>query len=325
VKKVLVNKPIHKDALDKLAQEVEVLRPFTAKREEVLELLADVHGIILCAGFMMFAEEMKYATNLEVIGRHGVGLDIVDVGEATKRNIPVVFTPFGPTESTAEHAFMLMMATARKVTYLDRETRNGNFNVRDHIVGFELFEANLGVVGFGHIGQRLAEMCRKALNMKVFVYDPYIDEKKIYSQRAEKCDSLIELMEKADIVSLHIPSIDSTRGIIDGEALAALGSQGFLINTSRGTVVDEDSLIYALQNGIIAGAGLDVFEPEPPQNDNPLFLLNNVVLTPHLASFTEQGRRRMGMMVVEDVLRVLKNELPKYCANFDVLKKSNWK
>ena len=323
MKKVLVNKPIHNDALERLAQEVEVLTPFTASRDEILEVLPEVQGIVLCAGFKMFAEEMNHATSIEVIGRHGVGLDIVDVAEASRRKIPVVFTPYGPTESTAEHAFTLMMAATRKIAYLDRETRKGNFDVRDHVVGFEVFEAKLGVIGFGHIGQRLAEMCRKALNMKVYVFDPFIDDKKIIAQDAERCNTLMELMEKVNVVSLHIPSIESTRGLIDKDALAALGPEGYLINTSRGAVVDEAALIEALQNGTIAGAGLDVFDPEPPAKDNPLFALDNVVLTPHLASFTEQGRRRMGMMVVEDVLKVLKGELPKYCANFDVLKQSN--
>jgi D-3-phosphoglycerate dehydrogenase len=130
-------------------------------------------------------------------------------------------------------------------------------------------------------------------------------------------------MTKADIVSLHIPSTETTRGLIDKDALDALGPDGFLINAARGAVVDEKALIQALQNGTIAGAGLDVFDPEPPLKDNPLFELDNVVLTPHLASFTDQGRRRMGLMVVEDVLSVLKGEVPKYWANSDKIKKSN--
>ena len=323
MKKVLVNKPIHKDALDRLATEVEVLERFTASRDEILRALPEVHGIILCAGFRMFAEEMDIAKRLEVIGRHGVGLDIVDLEEATKRNLPVVFTPYGPTESTAEHALMLMLAVTRKVTYLDREIRSGNFHIRDHVVGFELFEGKLGVVGFGHIGKRLAEMCREALKMEVFVYDPFINEEEIRSHGAEKCNTIQELMTKSDIISLHIPSTEQSRGLIDKEALEALGPDGFLINAARGAVVDEKALIHALQNGIIAGAGLDVFDPEPPQKENPLFNLDNVVLTPHLASFTDQGRRRMGLMVVEDVLSVLKGEPPKYCVNSDKIKKSN--
>ena len=323
MKKVLVNKPIHDDALEGLAKEVEVLERFTASRDEILDVLPEVHGIILCAGFKMFAEEMAIAKRIEVIGRHGVGLDIVDLAEASKRNLPVVFTPYGPTESTAEHALMLMLAVTRKVTYLDREIRSENFHIRDHVVGFELFEGKLGIVGFGHIGKRLAEMCRLAMKMNIYVFDPLINEKEINTQGAEKCDTLQELMMKADIVSLHIPSTENTRGLIDKDALDALGPDGFLINASRGAVVDEVALIHALQNGVIAGAGLDVFDPEPPRKDNPLFKLDNVVLTPHLASFTDQGRRRMGLMVVEDVLKVLNGEPPKYCANSDKIKKFN--
>ncbi len=319
MKKVLVNKPIHDDALKRLAEEVDVLTPFTDSNEEILKMLPDVQGIILCAGMKMQSKEMDAGKNLEVIGRHGVGLDIVDIDEATRRNLPVVFTPYGPTESTAEHALMLMLATARKVVYLDKETRSGNFHVRDHVVGRELLNGRLGVVGFGHIGQRLTEMCRNALDMKVFVYDPYLEKEEIEAQGAEKCHSLSELMEKAEFVSLHCPSIESTQKLIDKKALEALGPDGILINASRGAVVDESALIDALQNGMIAGAGLDVYDPEPPENDNPLFKLENVVLTPHLASFTDQGRRRMGLMVVEDVLKVLKGENPKYIANIEVL------
>lgn len=322
MKKVLVNKPIHTDALDRLAEEVEVLTPFTAKPAEILDLLPDVQGMILCAGMKMYAEQMDAARSLAVIGRHGVGLDIVDVREATRRNLPVVFTPYGPTESTAEHALMLMMAVTRKVVFLDGETRKGNFHIRDRVVGRELLDAKLGVVGFGHIGKRLAEMCRSAFNMKVYVYDPYLDADEIAAEGGEKCDTLLDLMEKAEIVSLHIPSIESTQGLVNAEALAALGPNGYLINCARGAVVDEPALVHALQNDVIAGAGLDVYHPEPPKADNPLFKLDNVVLTPHLASFTDQGRRRMGLMVVEDVLKVLKGESPKYCANPEVLNQS---
>lgn len=315
MKKVLVNKPIHDDALNRLAQEVEVIKGFDATPDKVLAMLPDVNGVILCAGMKMFAEEFAIAKNIEVIGRHGVGLDIVDLEEATRRKIPVVYTPYGPTESTAEHAFMLMMATARQVTFLDQQTRQGNFNIRDRVVGFEFFDSNIGVVGFGNIGKRFAEMCRDALHMNVFVFDPFIEKTVIEEWGAKPCDNLLDLMEVADIVSLHIPSNQATRCLIDKNALQALGPDGYLVNTSRGAVVDEDALIKALQKGEIAGAGLDVFDPEPPANDNALFSLNNVVLTPHLASFTSQGRRRMGLMVVEDVIKVLNGETPKYLAN----------
>lgn len=323
MKKVLINKPIHEDAIELLSKEVEVLAPYLASAEEIREMLPEVNGIVLCAGMRMDARELDLAEILEVIGRHGAGLDIVDVEEATKRGIPVVYTPLGPTESTAEHAFLLMMATARKLTFLDREVRRGNFHVRDQVVGFELDGASVGVVGFGNIGRRFAEMCRDALHMKVYSFDPFLNREEIEEWGAVYCGSLEEMTEKVDVISLHVPSTDETYHMVDAKILETLGPNGFLINASRGPVVDENAMILALEEGKIAGAGLDVYDPEPPMPDNPLFEMDQVVLTPHLASFTDQGRRRMGLMVAGDVLRVLRGEKPEYLANPDVLSINN--
>ena len=320
MKRILVNKPIHKDAIALLSQELEVRMPYKASREEIMTLLPDVHATILCAGMRMDAEAIAAATSLEVLGRHGAGLDIVDIPAATARGIPVVFTPLGPTESTAEHAFMLMMAVARKLSYLDRAVRAGNFHVRDQVVGTELKGKKVGVVGFGHIGQRFADMCRCALQMEIHAYDPFIDAQKIRDWGATAEESVVEMAAKVDFLSLHIPSTKESHHIVDAAVLEALGPAAFLINCARGPVVDEQALVKALQANKIAGAALDVYDPEPPQADNPLFALDNVVLTPHLASFTDDGRRRMGLMAAEGVLSVLRGEKPQYLANPEVYK-----
>jgi len=319
VKKVLINKPIHESAIDLISKEAHILTPYKASPPEINAMLADVQAIILCAGYKMGAAEMEAAANIEVIGRHGAGLDIVDLAEATRRKIPVVFTPLGPTESTAEHAFLLMMAAARRLTFLDRETRKGNFEIRDQVVGAELEGDSVGVVGFGNIGRRFAEMCRDALHMKVFAYDPAVRREKVEEWGAVYCSDLVEMARQVRVISLHVPATSETRYMIDAEILKALGPQGFLINAARGPVVDEHALVQALREGVIAGAGLDVFDPEPPKPDNPLFQMDQVVLTPHLASFTEEGRRRMGMMVAEDVLRVLRGEMPLFPANPEII------
>jgi D-3-phosphoglycerate dehydrogenase len=284
-------------------------------------MLSRVDGIVLCAGLNMDSRVIDLCPQIKVIGRHGVGLDIVDVSAATLLGIPVVYTPEGPTESTAEHAFLLMLAAARKLSYLDQETRKGEFQVRDHVVGRELKGKKVGVVGYGRIGQRFAQMCHMALDMDVYYYDPLVDRTKINDAKFE--DSLIELAENVEILSIHCPLIPETRKSINKGVLKALGSDGILINCSRGPVVDETALVEALQKGEILAAGLDVYDPEPPSIDNPLFKMDNVVLTPHLASFTEEGRQRMGMMVVEDVLRVLRGEMPVYPANPEVLGMKN--
>ncbi len=318
MKRVLINKPIHEDAIKLLTSEVEVLTPFQASTQEILTMLPDVQGVVLCAGLKMDAAIIANARSLEVIGRHGAGLDIVDVDSATANGIPVVFTPLGPTESTAEHAFLLMMAVARKLTFLDRSLRAGDFNVRDRVVGTELQGKKVGVVGFGNIGMRFADMCRSALQMEIFAYDPYLDPEKINQWGATSQASVVEMAKQVDFLSLHIPATTETHHLVDAHVLEALGKKGFLINCARGPVVDERALLCALQQNKIGGAALDVFDPEPPAVDNPLFKLDNVVVTPHLASFTEEGRRRMGMMVAEDVMRVLRGEAPLYLANPEV-------
>jgi D-3-phosphoglycerate dehydrogenase len=319
MKTVLVNKPIHPDALKRLSEEVNVLTPFTASQSEFIEMLTGVQGVVLCLGFDFTAEVMDLCIALEVIGRHGAGVETVDVEAATRKNIPVVFTPYGPTESTAEHTFMLMMATARKLSLLDREICAGNFHIRDQIVGRELFEASVGIIGFGRIGQRFAQMCKAALYMKVHVFDPFVDQSDIEAWGAVYETDIVEMARKIDVLSLHCPLTDQTHHVVNSEVISALKTDAIFINASRGPLTDESALVEALRHNKIAGAGLDVYDPEPPTENNLLFSLDNVVLTPHIASFTEEGRRRMGLTVVEDVLSVLRGDQPVYPLNPEVL------
>jgi D-3-phosphoglycerate dehydrogenase len=315
MKTVLVNKPIHSDAIRRLEEEAEVLTPFDMPPKEVLKLLEGVQGLILCAGLKISNDDLDRFSMLEVIGRHGVGIDYVDLQAVTERGIPLVFTPEGPTESTAEHAFLLMLAAARKLSLLDRATRAGEFHIRDRIVGRELRGIKVGVVGFGRIGKRFAEMCREALSASVYAFDPYQTQEEIEAWGAIYMPDLVDMASKVDVLSIHCPLTPETTRLVNSEVLAAMKPDAYLINTSRGAIVDEPALVHALAEGRLAGAGLDVYAQEPPPADHPLFALDNAVLTPHLASFTDEGRRRMGLMVVEDVLSVLRGERPKYLAN----------
>ena len=319
-KTVLVNKLIHDAALARLQEEVNVLTPYTAPPDELLELLPQVHGILLCFGFDMGGAEMDLAENLEVIGRHGVGLDSVDLSAASKRGIPVVFTPFGPTQSTAESTLLLILATARRLPRLDRAVRSGDFEIRERPdgMGQELRGKALGVVGFGRIGQCVAEMCRDALNMPVYVFDPYLDRETVSTWGGTHVEDLIELAAQVDVLTVHTPLTTETHHLINRDVIRAMKPSGILINAARGAVVDEEALIDALRDGHLAGAGLDVYDPEPPAPNNPLFDFEQVVVTPHVASFTEEGRRRMSSTVVEDMLRVLGGERPEFLANPEV-------
>jgi len=182
-------------------------------------------------------------------------------------------------------------------------------------MGHEVKGKTLGVVGFGRIGQRLAEMCRDALHMSVYVFDPYLDSEAVSEWGATYLEDLIELASKVDILSIHTPLTPETDHLINRDVIRSIKPGAILINAARGAVVDEAALIEALQDGHLGGAGLDVYDPEPPAPDNPLFQLDQVVLTPHVASFTDEGRRHMGLTVVEDTLRVLRGELPQYLTN----------
>jgi D-3-phosphoglycerate dehydrogenase len=315
-----VNKPIHPAALARLQEEAEALTPFTAAYDELMELLAETDGLLLCAGLNMGAQEIRQVPNLRVIGRHGVGLDNVDIRAATEHGLPVVYTPYGPTESTAEHAFMLMMATARHLPKLDRATRVGNFDIRNdaQTMGIELQGKTVGVVGFGRIGQRFAQMCRAALDMAVLVYDPYLDPQTVTDWGATPVSTLSHLAAQVDVLSLHIPATTETRHLVDKQVFQALKPNAILVNAARGAVVDEAALVQALAAGSFHGAGIDVYDPEPPAPDNPLFQLDRVVLTPHVASKTEEARTLMGLTVVNDILCVLKGQEPQYLANPEV-------
>jgi D-3-phosphoglycerate dehydrogenase len=314
---VLVNKPIHPDALTHLETEVQVLAPYSASDMQVLDLLPQADGIILSGTLSIGAEAMDRCPKLQVIGRHGVGLDTVDMDAATQRNLPVVYTPYGPTESTAEHALLLMLAAARHLPLLDRATRAGRFAIRSQLdaMGQELKGKALGVIGFGRIGRRLAEMCRDALHMSIYVFDPFIDDGTVASWGGTLVQDILDLAREVDVISVHTPLTTETHHLVNRDVLRAMRPGSILVNASRGPVVDEQALLEALQEGHLAGAGLDVFDPEPPAPENPLLHLEQVVVTPHVGSFTAEGRRLMGVTVAEDVLRVLRNEFPRYLAN----------
>jgi D-3-phosphoglycerate dehydrogenase len=294
---VLLGYLLHPAAFERLQEQALVISG-AGPQEDFLRLLAEADGVIVGGSQRLGAAEMDLVVGerLRVIGRHGVGLDNVDVTAASQRGIPVVYTPYGPTESTAEHALLLMIAVARRLPHFDRAVRGGNFGVRgqSQYIGRELKNKALGVVGMGRIGQRVAEMCRNGLEMSIYAYDPFCDPADVAECGAVYVDDLMELARAVDILSVHVPLTDATHHLINRDVIRATKPGAIFINTSRGPVADEAALIEALQDGHLYGVGLDVYDPEPPPADNPLFELDNVVLTPHIGSFTDEGRRLMG-------------------------------
>jgi D-3-phosphoglycerate dehydrogenase len=253
-------------------------------------------------------------SNLLVIGRPGIGVDNIDLEAATERGVAVVNTPDGPTISTAEHAVSLLLALAKRHKPASRLlTEGGSFIDEPKLL--EVCGMTLGLVGLGRVGKRVARICSQGLGMKVVAFDPYVRAEQAVELGVTLYSDLFEVLRMSDFVSLHCPPSKETKGMIDAKAFAAMKPTAFIINCARSSILDETALIAALQAGRIAGAGMDVFDPEPPDRNHPLLHMQNVVATPHTAGFTEGALRAMGMGVAEEVLAVLRGVRPANLVN----------
>jgi D-3-phosphoglycerate dehydrogenase / 2-oxoglutarate reductase len=260
------------------------------------------------------AELIAAAGKLEVIGRAGVGLDNVDVAAASAAGIVVAFTPSQNSISVAELALGLMLALVRKIVAADRHVRSGGW-ARHQFMGSELWGKTLGVVGLGRIGCMTARRAA-AFGMEIVAYDPLADlDSPLITELRPRMLSLDDLLAEADIVSCHVPLTPQTRGLLGFAQFQRMKPSAILINVARGEIIDEPGLVRALQEGIIAGAGLDVRESEPPQL-GALESMENVVLMPHVGAFTNEGQDRVTSAVCRDVAAVLAGRAARNYVNF---------
>ncbi len=265
-------------------------------------LLANAHAV----GLSMTpfgAAELQAAPNLQVVARHGVGYDAVDVTALTRARVPLMITGIANSPSVAEHALYLMLELAKRGRAFHAMTAENRWSERMQTLPVDLFQKTVLIIGFGRIGSRLAKMCL-GLNMQVCVYDPYVDATKI-SAGCRRETNLDEALARADFISINCPKTAETTGMIGQAQLARTKTSAYIVNTARGGIIDEIALHAALAEGRIAGAGLDVFEREPPEAQHPLFKLPNVVLAPHMAGVTRESLDRMGVLMVQNVLSVL--------------------
>lgn len=318
-KKVLVTEYIHPAGIEMLQAECEVVRPSGISVPALKEAMADVEGVLVRVA-PMSREVMEAAPKLKVIGKHGVGTDNIDIAAATELGVAVCNTPEANGEGVANLALTLMLALSRRLLECDTFVRAGRWSGKDELMGRELLGRTLSIVGTGRIGTRLAQMCQAAFDMKVFAYDPFVTAEAMAARGITKVESVDELMPVADYVSVHTPLTPATKGIVGARQFDLMKRTACLINTSRGPVVDEAALIQALSEGKIAGAGLDVFEQEPPAADNPLFKMTNVILLPHMGGATYESMERMATHAAAGILAVLRGERPKYLMNPDALK-----
>jgi len=299
---------MHKAGTDLLAEKAEIIMARSLDEELLIEQVKDIDAIIIRANGKITARLMEAAPRLKVIGRHGVGVDAIDLAAAKARGIVVCNTPDANVESVAEQAVAFMLTLSKQILRADTALRGGRWNVRYEYIGQELFRRTLGLVGMGRIGLRVAEICHYGFQMPVLYYDvvqyPQAEDK----LGAEKV-TLDALLRRADYISLHAPLLPSTKQMIGREQFSIMKKGAVLINTARGPILDEAALIEALKSGHLGGAGLDVYEVEPTPADNPLLQFENVVLSPHMAAHTDDALKAMSM-IAADVLRVLDGNEP---------------
>lgn len=286
--------------------------------DDSLAAIERADAVIASAKIIYDGALMDRAPSLKVIARTGVGYDNISVPDATERGICVCYTPDAPTISTAEHAVALMLAAAKHLKRYNRAMIEAP--TADHITDYnalELCGAQLGLVGLGRIGSRVAQVAL-ALGMQVTAYDPFVTPERAAELGVRLAPSLEALLQQSDVLSLHVPASAETRHLINAERLAQMKKGAYLVNAARGALVDEAALVDALDSGQLSGAGLDVFDVEPPPGDHPLLSRDDVIATPHLAGPSPAGRRRMIEGAISQALQVLRNERPGYLLNPDV-------
>lgn len=310
---VLLSEEIHPDGRARLEAHANV-RLASALDEVTLCVAArDADAIVLRSRGYISAAVMDAAPRLRVIGRHGVGVDNVDVEAATAHGIQVVNVPDANVISVSEHVIAMILSLVRHVREADRAVRSGDWTQRDRELGWEITGGTLGVVGLGAIGQRVSRICRAAFDMTILYADTESRPEAEEALGARRV-TLDELLEVADVVTLHVPLLPSTRNLIGRRELDMMRTDALLVNTSRGAVVDEHALAEALCGGKLGGAAIDVFTEEPPPLNHPLLSCERALVTPHSAGMTQQSSKRMAM-VVEDILTVLTGGEPRHPVN----------
>jgi len=284
-------------------------------REVIRRELAEADGLLCLLTDPIDAEVIGAAPKLKVISQMAVGFDNIDLAAATSRGIPVGYTPGVLTETTADFAFALLMAAARRISEAERYARAGKWKTWGPtlLMGFDVHGATLGIIGFGRIGRAVAWRTR-GFAMRVIYHDPSTDSD-VARQMGAEALTFEDVLAESDFLSLHVPLTPQTRHLIDARALGLMKPTAVLINTSRGPVVDQRALYDALATYRIAYAALDVTDPEPIAPDDPLLMLDNCLIVPHIASSSVQTRTRMAVIAAENLLAGLRGERMPHCAN----------
>jgi D-3-phosphoglycerate dehydrogenase len=324
---VLLPQPIEAEAVGVLENKgVRLITASAPKPEIVGPLMKEARAIVLRTGIKVSRELLAYPNGLMTISRTGAGVDNVDIPAATEQGIIVTSSIGVNTTSVAEHALALILALFKQLFLMDGEVRKGNFAIRYKNLPQDLREKTIGIVGFGRIGSSIAQACHTIFAMKVLAYDALLTDlqKEQYREWVTFTD-LPGLCRNSDVISIHTPLTRETEKMFDRWFFSGMKKTAFIINTSRGGVINEADLVQALKEGVIAGAGLDVFEHEPIQSENELLSLPNVILTPHTAALTEECVTRMAVAGALRVVDLFNGFIPDNVANPEVLSLERWK
>lgn len=317
-KVLLIGKMYHQNG-EKLLDEytnVDILKE--PMKEQINHAIPEAAGVFVRYPTKLDAQSIELAKNLKVISTSGFGTDAIDITAATKQGIVVVNNPGMSTTAVAEHTICMILALAKKLTFLNQSIKTGNYLIRNQMQPMQLQRKTLEIVGLGRIGSAVANICATALHMRVLAYDPYVPSSKAEAVGGTLVNDLDYLLSESDFVSLHPELTNETREIIALEAFQTMKPTAFLVNTSRGKIVREKDLITAISYGLIAGAAIDVFEPEPPSQDNPLYNFDNVILSPHLAGVTPEAAIAASESAAKQILQVLQGEKPPHIVNPEV-------
>jgi D-3-phosphoglycerate dehydrogenase len=314
---IVLASPINPDGHALLETEARVVVSAEPTTARVVELAREAQGVLFRGGPRCDEAFLDACPLLRVVGRHGVGLDTVDIPACTRRGVAVVHAPGSNSQAVAEHALTLMLVCVKHILRIDRLARKGDWSPRFDIRNVELAGRTLGIVGIGNIGRRVAKFAG-AIGMRVLAYDPYVAPDEVRRRGAEPVASLEELLPQVDVLTCHTPLTPETQHMINDKTLALLRRGAIYINTSRGGVQSEPALFQALVTGQLAAAGIDVFEQEPSPVDNPLFNLDNVVCTTHIAGVTQEANHVAALQVTGEMLRVLRGERPHVLVNPEV-------
>lgn len=311
--RVLIPEDISAPGKDYLRQRGYEIRMGTGLQES--DILRDIQGCdaVLVRNQPVTRAILEAEPRLRVVAKHGVGLDKIDLASAAQLGIWVVYGPYSNTLAVAEHTIALIMACAKKLVFFDQALRQGHYEIRNQVRGSEVEGAVLGILGAGRIGSLVAQKAQAGLGMKALLYDPFIPASRRNPQFSYT-EELEALFQRADYISIHMPSTDATQHMVGRALLGAMKPTAYLINTARGDILCQEDLYWALREKRIAGAALDVFDPEPPLSGSPLFQLDNLVCTPHNAALTRESTDRMGLQAAQGIHEVLSGLAPTWPA-----------